>query len=205
MAASDPDSSPTPGENAGVTRSHPPRDPAPILLDHITQRSCPTRRSCRRCWAGLHRRKFPRPGRDGRGLQRAADAAEAAGRDQDPREAREAGDDFAFEERFKREAYAMAALTHPNIVQVYDCGDAGENFSFISMELVDGGDLERCDQGGQDDARGRARSSSLKSATDSRRRMSAASCIATSSPRTSSSRRTASPRWRTSGWRRSST
>src|SRR3954470_6536046 len=50
-------------------------------------------------------------------------------------------DDFAFEERFKREAYAMAALTHPHIVQVYDCGDAGENFLFISMELVQGGDL----------------------------------------------------------------
>src|SRR6478672_13509387 len=31
-------------------------------------------------------------------------------------------DEFAFEERFKREAYAMASLTHPNIVQVYDCG-----------------------------------------------------------------------------------
>src|SRR6187401_2776907 len=52
-----------------------------------------------------------------------------------------AEDDFDFEERFKREAYAMAALTHPNIVQVYDCGDAGENFLFISMELVEGGDL----------------------------------------------------------------
>src|SRR3954465_4367396 len=56
---------------------------------------------------------------------------------------RQAGeaDDFAFEERFKREAYAMAALTHPHIVQVYDCGDAGENYLFISMELVEGGDL----------------------------------------------------------------
>jgi hypothetical protein len=50
-------------------------------------------------------------------------------------------DEFGFEERFKREAYAMATLTHPNIVQVYDCGDAGENWLFISMELVDGGDL----------------------------------------------------------------
>src|SRR5436190_732162 len=49
--------------------------------------------------------------------------------------------DFEFEERFKREAYAMASLAHPNIVQVYDCGDAGENFLFISMELVEGGDL----------------------------------------------------------------
>src|SRR5689334_22851235 len=50
-------------------------------------------------------------------------------------------DEFAFEERFKREAYAMAALTHPHIVHVYDCGDAGESFLFISMELVAGGDL----------------------------------------------------------------
>jgi serine/threonine protein kinase/Leucine-rich repeat (LRR) protein len=51
------------------------------------------------------------------------------------------GEDYAFEERFKREAYAMAALTHPHIVQVYDCGNAGEQFLFISMELVQGGDL----------------------------------------------------------------
>jgi serine/threonine protein kinase len=50
-------------------------------------------------------------------------------------------DDFAFEERFKREAYAMATLTHPHIVQVYDCGDAGEHHLFISMELLEGGDL----------------------------------------------------------------
>src|SRR3954451_21342159 len=53
----------------------------------------------------------------------------------------EVEDDFAFEERFKREAYAMAALTHPHIVQVYDCGDASDNYLFISMELVQGGDL----------------------------------------------------------------
>jgi serine/threonine protein kinase len=51
------------------------------------------------------------------------------------------GQEFGFEERFKREAYAMAALTHPHIVQVYDCGDAGEHYLFISMELVEGGDL----------------------------------------------------------------
>src|SRR6478609_5028436 len=58
-------------------------------------------------------------------------------------------DDFAFEERFKREAYAMAALTHPHIVQVYDCGDAGENYLFISMELVQGGDLSDAIKGGK--------------------------------------------------------
>src|SRR6187399_1012692 len=48
---------------------------------------------------------------------------------------------FAFEERFRREAYAMAALTHPNIVRVYDFGNASDNFLFISMEFVAGGDL----------------------------------------------------------------
>src|SRR6188768_2010934 len=57
-------------------------------------------------------------------------------------------DDFGFEERFKREAYAMAALTHPHIVQVYDCGDAGENYLFISMELVEGGDLSQAIKSG---------------------------------------------------------
>jgi serine/threonine protein kinase len=54
-----------------------------------------------------------------------------------------AADEFDFEERFRREAYAMAALTHPHIVQVFDCGDAGPNFLFISMELVEGGDLSQ--------------------------------------------------------------
>jgi serine/threonine protein kinase len=62
---------------------------------------------------------------------------------------KQANDDFGFEERFKREAYAMAALTHPNIVQVYDCGDAGTDFLFISMELVEGGDLSAALTSGQ--------------------------------------------------------
>jgi serine/threonine protein kinase len=58
-------------------------------------------------------------------------------------------DDFGFEERFKREAYAMAALHHPHIVQVHDCGDAGERYLFISMELVEGGDLSDLIKSGQ--------------------------------------------------------
>lgn len=59
------------------------------------------------------------------------------------------GDDFAFEERFKREAYAMASLMHPNVVQVYDCGDAGPDHLFISMELLEGGDLSDALRTGQ--------------------------------------------------------
>lgn len=51
------------------------------------------------------------------------------------------GERFDYEERFRREAYAMAALTHPNIVRVFDFGDAGADYLFISMELVEGGDL----------------------------------------------------------------
>src|SRR5438477_136649 len=57
--------------------------------------------------------------------------------------------DAAFEERFKHEAYAMAALVHPNIVHVYDCGNAGEDFLFISMELVEGGDVSAAMRAGE--------------------------------------------------------
>ena len=42
--------------------------------------------------------------------------------------------------RFQREAKSAAALNHPNVVQVYDCGSANGKFFFV-MELVDGVDL----------------------------------------------------------------
>src|SRR5687767_4588767 len=57
--------------------------------------------------------------------------------------------DYAYEQRIKREAYAMAALTHPNIVQVYDFGYAGHHFLYISMEFVEGGDLSAALKAGQ--------------------------------------------------------
>jgi serine/threonine protein kinase len=42
--------------------------------------------------------------------------------------------------RFRYEAAAAAKLTHPNIVQVYDCGEhAGQ--SYLALEFVDGGTL----------------------------------------------------------------
>ncbi|HEX2420541.1 MAG TPA: Stk1 family PASTA domain-containing Ser/Thr kinase [Acidimicrobiia bacterium] len=48
--------------------------------------------------------------------------------------------DEAFVKRFRREAQAAANLTHPNIVGIYDWGQANNTY-FIVMELVDGRSL----------------------------------------------------------------
>ncbi len=48
--------------------------------------------------------------------------------------------DAAFNERFRREARAIAALRHPNIVRVYDYGEH-EDSHYMVMELVRGVDL----------------------------------------------------------------
>jgi len=48
--------------------------------------------------------------------------------------------DAKFAERFAREAQALAALNHPNIVTIYDFGQAG-GFYFLLMEFVDGVNL----------------------------------------------------------------
>lgn len=50
--------------------------------------------------------------------------------------------DQEFVERFQREARAVASLTHPNMVQVYESGEAG-GVHFIAMEFVEGQDLKR--------------------------------------------------------------
>ena len=51
-------------------------------------------------------------------------------------------DDPQFAERFTREAQALAALNHPNIVTVYDFGQAG-GFYYLLMEFVDGVNLRQ--------------------------------------------------------------
>ncbi len=46
-----------------------------------------------------------------------------------------------FRERFEREARIVAQLNHPNIVQVYDCGEYRDTY-YIAMEFLDGITLE---------------------------------------------------------------
>ena len=50
--------------------------------------------------------------------------------------------DAKFAERFAREARALAALNHPNIVTIYDFGQAG-GFFYLLMEFVDGVNLRQ--------------------------------------------------------------
>ncbi len=59
------------------------------------------------------------------------------------------GDKFRFADRFQREARAMARLTHPNIVAVYDFGQTRDDQLYIVMEYVDGTDLQKLIRTGQ--------------------------------------------------------
>ncbi len=57
----------------------------------------------------------------------------------------EVGKDPAFAERFQREARALARLNHPNIVAIYDFGQAGPYYFFV-MEFVDGANLRELER-----------------------------------------------------------
>ena len=56
--------------------------------------------------------------------------------------------DAKFAERFTHEAQALAALNHPNIVTMYDFGQAG-GFYFLLMEFVDGVNLRQAMKAGR--------------------------------------------------------
>src|SRR5215212_11786299 len=58
-------------------------------------------------------------------------------------------EDTEFVERFRREAQSAAALSHPNVVQVYDQGRSEGGRYYIVMEHVPGGNLkDRIDRAG---------------------------------------------------------
>ena len=57
---------------------------------------------------------------------------------------RHAGDE-QFIERFRREAKNAAGLSHPNIVSIYDRGEA-EGTYYIAMEYLDGRSLKELDR-----------------------------------------------------------
>jgi serine/threonine protein kinase/cytochrome c-type biogenesis protein CcmH/NrfG len=58
------------------------------------------------------------------------------------------GGDLDFASRFTREARALAKLNHPNIVGVYDFGQA-DRLSYFIMEYVDGPNLRQVEQAGK--------------------------------------------------------
>jgi hypothetical protein len=57
------------------------------------------------------------------------------------------GDNEEFNQQFRREAQAAAALNHPNIVQIYSFGQE-KGQPYIVMELVSGGRLDKMIAGG---------------------------------------------------------
>jgi tetratricopeptide (TPR) repeat protein len=53
------------------------------------------------------------------------------------------GDDPGVYERFVREAKAVAKMTHPNVVMVFDLGSHTDGSPYIAMELLNGQDLAK--------------------------------------------------------------
>ena len=55
----------------------------------------------------------------------------------------EADNGANFTERFKNEARAMARLSHPGIVAVYDFGETSDGILYIVMEFIEGTDVQK--------------------------------------------------------------
>ena len=93
-------------------------------------------------------------------------------------------EDEEYVERFRREARAVARLSHPNIVTVIDRGEA-DGRQFIVFEYVDGENLKAAvARGGALPVETRGLARAPDRARRSRSRTSTGSCTATSSRRT---------------------
>ena len=104
----------------------------------------------------------------------------------------ELAENQGFRARFEHESRLAAVLDHPNIVPLFEAGEA-DGLLFISMRYVEGTDLRACSRataGSSPRARSR---SPPRSPARSTPRTSAASSTATSSPATSSSRAMSRP------------
>ena len=58
-------------------------------------------------------------------------------------------DKYGFADRFAQEAKAMAKLSHPHIVPIFDFGETNQGQAYFVMEFVEGADLLRYLHGGQ--------------------------------------------------------
>jgi hypothetical protein len=57
-------------------------------------------------------------------------------------------DETRLAERFKNEAYTLAQMSHPGIVNVFDFGETSEGLLYFVMEFVDGTDVSQMIQAG---------------------------------------------------------
>src|SRR6185369_1983408 len=57
-------------------------------------------------------------------------------------------DDPELKTRFEREAKAVARMTHPNVVNVFDLGSHTDGSPYIAMELLKGQDLQKAMRSG---------------------------------------------------------
>ena len=88
--------------------------------------------------------------------------------------------------RFRREARAMAQLSHPNTVKVFTYGELDDGSLYIVMEFLEGRNLNRAvKRDGPLPVEQAPSRSSFKSAALFKKRTLPGSFIATSSPRTS--------------------
>ena len=149
-------------------------------MPHASERRPSGRHRARR----LSDRVDAGPGRHGRRLPRRGPAARATGRVEAAR--RRGSPGRLFRDRFLRESELAASIDHPNIIPVYEAGEA-DGILFIAMRYVGGARPERAAAARPAGPGERDRRSSPRWRSRWMRPTRAVSSIATSSPPTSCS------------------